>query len=200
MARYRIRAHGEQRTGRTRKGHVGRSFGQWADLSMAAPVVVVAARVAVLWRDDLRIWGLLALAVALSLLLLPILLPILGFGAILALFSGLSGVPQGGGPVPGGSPSTLAVGQLPADQLALMQQVSSSAPCSLPSTVFAVIAEVESTFGATADQTSPGRACMAKSDLVAGSWAWGDEPAVDQAAFELGGAVIASVRADDSMP
>jgi hypothetical protein len=49
---------------------------------VAAPVVVVAARVAVLWRDDLLIWGLVALAAALSLLLLPILLPILGFGAI----------------------------------------------------------------------------------------------------------------------
>ena len=117
---------------------------------MAAPAVAVAARVAVLWRDDLLIWGLLALAVALSLLLLPILLPILGFGAILALFSGLSGVPQGGGPVPGGSPSTVAVGQIPADQLALMQQVAGSAPCSLPWTALAAIAEVESTFGTTA--------------------------------------------------
>jgi hypothetical protein len=62
---------------------------------VAAPAVGVGARIAVALLDDLLIWGILALAIALFVLLLPILLPILGFGAILALFSGLSGVPQG---------------------------------------------------------------------------------------------------------
>jgi hypothetical protein len=121
---------------------------------VAAPAVGVGARIAVALLDDLLIWGLLALAIALFVLLLPILLPIFGFGAILSLFSGLSGVPQGGGPVPGGVPTTVAVGQIPAEQLALMQQVASSAPCQLPWTVLAAIADVESGFGKSADQAS----------------------------------------------
>jgi hypothetical protein len=141
---------------------------------VAAPVVVVAARVAVLWRDDLLIWGLVALAAALSLLLLPILLPILGFGAILALLSGLSGTSQGGGPVSGGSPTTVAVGQIPADQLALMQQVASSAPCALPWTVLAAIANVESGFGKTADQFSSAGA-YGYGQFLEGTWqSYGD--------------------------
>ena len=121
---------------------------------MAAPAVGVGARIAVPLLDDLLIWGLLALAIAVFVLLLPILLPVVGFGAILALFSGLRGVPQGGGPVPGGSPTTVAVGQIPSDQLALMQQVASSAPCQLPWTALAAIADVESGFGKSADQVS----------------------------------------------
>jgi hypothetical protein len=56
------------------------AFDERAPLSVAAPVVVGAAPVALLWCDDLLIWGLVALAAALSLLLLPILLPILGSG------------------------------------------------------------------------------------------------------------------------
>ncbi len=36
-------------------------------------------------------------------------LPALGFGAILALFGGLSGTPQGGGSIWGGPPTTTAV-------------------------------------------------------------------------------------------
>jgi hypothetical protein len=80
---------------------------------MAAPAAIVAARVAVLVLDDLLVWELLAAAVAVTLLLLPILPPILGFGAILALFSGLSGTSQGGGPVWGGNPTTVAVSQIP---------------------------------------------------------------------------------------
>src|SRR5215471_17499498 len=101
---------------------------------MAAPAVI-GARVALLLRDDLLGWGLVAGPIAIAVLLLPILLPILGLGAILALFSGLSGTPQGGGPVPGGAPSTLAVEAIPADQLAVMREVASSAPCALPWTV-----------------------------------------------------------------
>jgi hypothetical protein len=114
----------------------------------------VAARVAVLLLDDLVSWGILAGAIALFLLLLPLALPVLGFGAILALLGGLSGTDQRGGPVLGGVPTTIAGGEIPADQLVLMQQVASSGPCSLPWTVLAAIANVESEFGKTADQFS----------------------------------------------
>jgi hypothetical protein len=91
---------------------------------VAALAGAIAARVAVLLLDDFLVWGLLACGVAVVLLLLPILLPILGFGAILALFGGLSGTPDGGGPVWGGNPTTVAVAQIPADQLAFMRQVA----------------------------------------------------------------------------
>ncbi len=136
---------------------------------MAAPAAVVAARVAVLLLDDLLFWGLLAAAVGVVLLLLPILLPILGFGAILALFSGLSDTSQGGGPVWGGNPTTVAVAQIPADQLAMMQQVASSAPCALPWTILAAIADVESGFGKTADQFSSAGA-YGYGQFLEGTW------------------------------
>ncbi|HLZ24601.1 MAG TPA: hypothetical protein VKQ30_20995, partial [Ktedonobacterales bacterium] len=87
---------------------------------MAAPAV--AKGVALLLGDDLLTWGLVLGAVALFVLLLPLTLPLLGFGAILALFGGLSGTAQGGGPVWGGPPTVAAVAQVPPDQLALMQQ------------------------------------------------------------------------------
>jgi len=91
--------------------------------------------------DDLLTWGLALGAVALFVLvlLLPLTLPLLGFGAILALFGGLSGTAQGGGPVWGGPPTVAAVAQVPPDQLALMQQIAVSAPCALPWTVLAAI-------------------------------------------------------------
>src|SRR5205807_5434326 len=73
---------------------------------------------------------------------------------ILALFGGLSGTSDGGGPVWGGPPTAAAVGQIPADQLVVIQQVARSAPCTLAWTVLAAIANVESEFGRTADRTS----------------------------------------------
>jgi hypothetical protein len=135
---------------------------------MAAPAAAVAARVAVAFLDDLLPWGLLACGVALFLLLVPILLPILGFGALLALFSGQSGSPQGGGPV-SGNPMTVAVDQIPADQLVLMQQTASSAPCALPWTVLAAVASIESSFGRTADQFSAAGA-YGYGQFLEGTW------------------------------
>jgi hypothetical protein len=125
--------------------------------------------VAVLFLDDFLYWGLLASGVAVVLLLLPILLPILGFGAILALFSGLSGTPDGGGPVRGGNPTTVAVAQIPADQLALMRQVAGSAPCALPWTVLASVACIESGFGRTAEQFSSAGA-YGYGQFLEGTW------------------------------
>jgi hypothetical protein len=135
---------------------------------MAAPAVI-GARVALLLRDDLLGWGLVAGAIAIAFLLLPILLPILGFGAILALFSGLSGTPQGGGPVPGGAPSKVAIGAIPADQLTVMREVAAAAPCALPWTVLASIASVESQFGQTADRYSSAGA-YGYGQFLEGTW------------------------------
>jgi hypothetical protein len=104
---------------------------------MAAPAVVARVGLALLQRDDFVLWALLAGASLVVLVSLPLLRPILGFGAILALFGGLTGAPHGGGPVSGGAATTVAVSEVPADQLALMQQVANSAPCSLPWTVLA---------------------------------------------------------------
>jgi hypothetical protein len=136
---------------------------------VAAPVGAAAARVAVLLLDDVLPWGLLVCGVALALLLVPILLPILGFGALLALVSGLSGSPQGGGPVSGGNPTTIAVDQIPADQLALMQQMANSAPCALAWTVLAAVASIESGFGRTADQFSSAGA-YGYGQFLEGTW------------------------------
>src|SRR5215471_13986742 len=120
-------------------------------MSVAA---VAAARVAVALLDDLVEWAVRVGVAVLVLLLLPLAVIVLGFGGILALFGGLSGTSDGGGPVWGGPPSVAAIDQIPADQLITMQGVARSAPCTLPWTVLAAIANVESGFGKTADRTS----------------------------------------------
>src|SRR5262249_38239724 len=130
---------------------------------------VMSARIALLLRDDLLGWGLVAGSSAIAFLLLPILLPILGVGAILALFGGLSGTPQGGGPLPGGAPSAVAVEAIPADQLAVMREVADAAPCALPWTVLASIASVESQFGNTADRVSSAGA-YGYGQFLEGTW------------------------------
>jgi hypothetical protein len=117
-------------------------------------VPALAVRIAVVFADDLFAWALRLGAAALLLLILPGSLAVLGFGGILALFGGLSGTPMGGGPVSGGLPTTTAMAQIPPEQLVLMQQVAASAPCTLPWTVLAAIANIESGFGKTADQFS----------------------------------------------
>src|SRR2546423_762912 len=104
----------------------------------------VAARVAVALLDDVVDWGIRLGLAALLLLLLPLSGVVLGFGGILALFGGLSGTASGGGPVSGGPPSAVAVGQVPAEQLIVMQQVAKSAPCTVPWTVLAAISSIES--------------------------------------------------------
>jgi hypothetical protein len=114
----------------------------------------VGLKLAVALLDDVLASGLRLASLALLLLALPIGLTMLGFGAILALFGGLSGAPQGGGPVLGGAPTATARAQIPADQLAVIQDVAASAPCPLPWTVLAAIANVESGFGKQADQFS----------------------------------------------
>jgi hypothetical protein len=111
-------------------------------------------KVALALLDDLLGWGLLLACLALLVLALPAAAAALGFGAILALFGGLSGTPHGGGLVLGGAPTVTAQAQIPLDQLALMQPVAASAPCSLPWTVLAAVANAESGFGKTADQFS----------------------------------------------
>ena len=120
---------------------------------MSVPVAVVAARVAAVLLDDILEWAVRIGLAALLLLLIPLSGVVLGFGGILALFGGLSGTADGGGPVWGGPPTTVAVGQIPAEQLVVMQQAARSAPCTLPWTVLAAIASIESEFGRTADRT-----------------------------------------------
>jgi hypothetical protein len=104
--------------------------------------------------DDPLAWVLRIGSLGLLLLLVPLTLAVLGFGGMLALFGGLSGTDRGGGSVWGGPPTTTAVAQIPPDQLVVMQRVAVAAPCSLPWTVLAAIANVESGFGRNADQTS----------------------------------------------
>src|SRR5215468_2364811 len=117
-------------------------------------VAVAAARVAVALLDYLVEWAVRVGVAVLVLLLLPLSVIVIGFGGILALFGGLSGTADGGGPVWGGPPTAVAVGQTPAEQLVVMQQAARSAPCTLPWTVLAAIASIESEFGRTADRTS----------------------------------------------
>ncbi len=133
------------------------------------PAGALASRIALALLDDVLAWGLRLGAVLVLLLLLPVGLAVLGFGAILALFGGLSGTQQGGGPISGGSPTTMAVAQVPPDQLALMQQVAAAAPCTLPWTVLAAIADVESGFGRSADQTSSAGA-YGYGQFLEGTW------------------------------
>src|SRR5881275_1932614 len=121
---------------------------------MSVVAGAAAARVAVALLDDLGEWALRLGVAALLLLLFPLGIVVLGFGGILALFGGLSGTADGGGPVWGGPPTTVAVGQIPAEQLVVMQQAARSAPCTLPWTVLAAIGSIESEFGRTADRTS----------------------------------------------
>src|SRR5205085_9215601 len=121
---------------------------------MSVPVAAVAARVAIVLFDDILEWALRIGIVGLLLLLVPLSGIILGFGGILALFSGLSGTADGGGPVWGGPPTSIAVGEIPAEQLVVMQQAARSAQCTLPWTVLAAIARIESEFGRPADRTS----------------------------------------------
>ena len=96
---------------------------------MPAVAVALVRTVALSLLDDVLVWGLRLGAAALLLLLLLAFLPLLGFGAILALFGGLSGTPQGGGSIWGGPPTTTAIDQVPPEQLTLIQQVAASAPC-----------------------------------------------------------------------
>jgi hypothetical protein len=121
------------------------------------------------FADDLLEWALRVGVIALLLLMVPITIVMLGFGGILALFGGLSGNSLGGGPVWGGPATTTAVAQIPSDQLALMQQVAQSAPCALPWTVLAAIADVESGFGKTADQFSSAGA-YGYGQFLQGTW------------------------------
>jgi hypothetical protein len=121
---------------------------------MSVPVAVVAARVAAVLLDDILEWAVRIGIAALLLLLIPLSGVVLGFGGILALFGGLSGTACGGGPVWSGPPTSIAVGEIPAEQLTVMQQAARSAQCTLPWTVLAAIASIESEFGRTADRTS----------------------------------------------
>ncbi len=144
---------------------------------MSVVAGAAAARVAVALLDDLGEWALRLGVAALMLLLLPLGIVVLGFGGILALFGGLSGTSDGGGPVWGGPPTAAAVGQIPADQLVVIQQVARSAPCTLPWTVLAAIANVESEFGRTADRTSAAGA-YGYGQFLEGTWSkfGGDAP------------------------
>ena len=105
-------------------------------------MAAVGARIAAALLDDVLAWDLRLAAAALLLVLLPVGLAVLGFGGILAVFGGLSGTADGGGPVWGGPATAAATSQIPADQLALMQQVAVSAPCALPWTVLGAIANI----------------------------------------------------------
>src|SRR5439155_5973280 len=78
---------------------------------MSVPVAVVAARVAVVLLDDILEWGIRIGLAALLLLLIPLSGVVVGFGGILALLGGLSGTADGGGPVWGGPPTSVALGQ-----------------------------------------------------------------------------------------
>jgi len=117
-------------------------------------VGAVGARVAVALLDDPIGWALRLGGTALALLLLPTALTMVAFGGILALLGGVSGAANSGGIARSGPPSAAALAQVPAEQLTVMRQVSSSAPCQLPWTVLAAIAKVESGFGKNADQFS----------------------------------------------
>jgi hypothetical protein len=136
---------------------------------MPAVAVAIARAIALSLLDDVLVWGLRLGAAALLLLLLLAFLPVLGFGAILALFGGLSGVPQGGGSIWGGPPTTTAVAQVPTDQLAFIQQVAASAPCSLSWTALAAVASVESGFGKNADKLSSAGA-YGYGQFLEGTW------------------------------
>ena len=137
---------------------------------MSLPLAVVASRVAAALLEDTLTWGLRLVGAALLLLLLPVALAVLGFGGILALFGGLSGTADGGGPVWGGPPTAAATSQIARDQMALMRQVAASAPCALPWTVLGAIASVESGFGKTADQFSSANA-YGYGQFLEGTWA-----------------------------
>src|SRR6266545_1701603 len=136
---------------------------------MSVVAGAAAARVAVALLDDLVEWALRLGVAALLLLLLPLGIIVLGFGGILALSGGLSGTADGGGPVWGGPPTASAVSQIPANQLMAMQQVAQAAPCALPWTVVAAIANVESEFGRTADRTSAAGA-YGYGQFLEGTW------------------------------
>jgi hypothetical protein len=136
---------------------------------MPAVAVALVRAVALSLLDDVLVWGLRLGAAAVLLLLLLSFLPVFGFGAILALFGGLSGTPQGGGPIWGGPPTTTAIGQVPPEQLTLMQQVATSAPCALPWTALAAVASVESGFGKNADQLSSAGA-YGYGQFLEGTW------------------------------
>ena len=87
---------------------------------MAAPVVAipVAVRVAVLLLDDVVAWGLGFAAAAVVVLMLPVAVALLGFGAILALLGGgLSGMLQGVGAAAGQAPVTAVVAEVAAATL-----------------------------------------------------------------------------------
>lgn len=133
-------------------------------------MAAVGVRVATALLDDVLAWGLRLTTAAMLLLLLLVSLAVLGFGGILALFGGLSGTADGGGPVWGGPATAAATGQIPADQLALMQQVAAAAPCAMPWTVLGAIANVESEFGKTAEQVSPAGA-YGYGQFLEGTWA-----------------------------
>jgi hypothetical protein len=106
--------------------------------------------------EDLGRWavrlGLLALLAA----ALPMALALLGFAALLGLSGGLSVAPGGGGPLRGGPPTQAALGAIPSEQLALMQQVATDSSCHLPWTVLAAIADTESGFGRNMATSSAG--------------------------------------------
>jgi hypothetical protein len=92
-----------------------------------------------------------------------VLLVMLVIGLLLAGVSGsldrfVGGVP-GLGLLPAAIPSagaTTALRQIPAEQLAVMQQVAAASPCHVPWTVLAGVASVESSFGANLGPSSAG--------------------------------------------
>lgn len=125
---------------------------------MAVPASIAVA-VAALGDDFGSCLRRLA-ALAFAVLVVPLLVAAIVLAALVALVrGGVDAVPAsqalaGGGVMRGGPPSAVALVEIPADQLAFMQQVSASSSCGLSWTVLAAIASIESGFGRTADQFS----------------------------------------------
>ena len=137
---------------------------------MAAPLALAARVGMATLADDLERWALRLTAGVLVALLLAATLVCLLFGSVLVVLGG-PGSLLGGGPglLSGGRPSAAALAEIPADQLAFMQQVAASSSCRLPWQVLAAIASIESGFGKTADAFSPAGA-YGYGQFVEGTW------------------------------
>ena len=139
---------------------------------MAAPLALVARVGLAALGEDLERWALRLAAGVLVALLLVVTLICLLFGSVLIIL-GSPGSLLGGGQGPVGSaapgPTTAALAEIPADQLALMQQVAPSSSCHLPWTVLAAIADVESGFGRNMATSSAG--AIGYGQFLPGTWA-----------------------------
>jgi hypothetical protein len=125
---------------------------------MAVPASIAVA--AAVLGDDFGSCLRRLAALALAVLLVPLLVAAIVLAALVALVrGGVDAVPAsqavaGGGVMRGGPPSVAALAEIPADQLAFIQRVSANSSCGLSWTVLAAIANIESGFGRTAEQFS----------------------------------------------